>query len=141
MYQPVYAIRIKCPSIIDKIRDWPAKQFYADISDKCFQLEEENRISFEDLVVFISNVLNENELKSYEQMSKQYSTKYDLLLKKEIRGRLSTGKGSRKKKKSIKDEMDRRPSSVISRPSAKEEMDRRTSLMSRPIHEDEVFIE
>ena len=132
---------LDCPNIIDKIIDWPAKQFYADISKKCFQLEEEKRISFEDLVVFIRNVLNENEQKSYEQMSKQYSTKYDLLLKKEIRGRLSTGKGSRKTKKSIKDEMDRRPSSVISRPSAKEEIDRRTSLMSRPIQEDEVFIE
>lgn len=133
---------LECPSTIEKITDWPAKQFYEDISKRCFVMEEENRISFEELVIFLQDVLNEEELKSYDQMSNQYSAKYDLLLNKEIRGRLSTNKGSRKKKKSSsKEEMDRRSSSALPRPLTKEEIDRRTSLDYSPIQENEVFFE
>ena len=137
---------LECPDVIERIKDWPARQFYVDIAKKCFVLEEENRISFEELVIFLSTILNEAELKSYEQMSKKYCAKYDLLLNREVRGRLSTRKGS-KPKSSKREEIDRRPSSSIpsssssklsSQLSSKSDTDRRSSECS-PIKENEVF--
>ena len=137
---------LECPDVIERIKDWPARQYYVDIAKKCFVLEEENRISFEELVIFLSTILNEAELKSYEQMSKKYCAKYDLLLNREVRGRLSTRKGS-KPKSSKREETDRRPSSSIpsssssklsSQMSSKSESDRRSSECS-PIKENEVF--
>ena len=127
---------LECPSLTEKISDWSAKQFYADISKMCFVIEEKDRSSFEEIVIFLNSILNEAELKAYEKMSKQYSAKYDLLLNKEIRGRLSTVKGSIHRP-SKKEEMDRRPSSALPRPSTKAEIDRRLSCS--PIQENEVF--
>ena len=82
--------QLECPDRIKKITNWPASEFYNTIAKKCFVLEEKDRSSFKELVAFIQSVLNEEELKSYEKVSKQRSFKYNLILDEESRGRIRT---------------------------------------------------
>lgn len=89
--------RLQCPDRIQNIKNWPAALFYNSIAEKCFVLEENDRSSFEDIISFIQPMLNEAELKSYEQVSNQRSFRYNLILDEQSRGRIRTKSTSTRK--------------------------------------------
>ena len=88
---------LSCPEMIQNIKKWPAKATYDQIASKCFVREEKDRASFTDLVAFITPILNDQEIKTYKEVSKLYSTKWSLLLDEPTRRRLhSSTKGDRR---------------------------------------------
>ena len=88
---------LSCPEMIQNIKKWPAKATYDQITSKCFVRDEKYRASFTDLVKFITHILNDQEIKTYNEVSKLYSTKWSLLLDEPTRKRLhSSTKGDRR---------------------------------------------
>jgi serine/threonine protein kinase len=79
---------LPCPEEAMKISDWPAEEIYAELSSKCFKIEEEERPSFSDLVKIIESMLNEEEIRNYELSKEHYLEKSKLLLDYETRKRL-----------------------------------------------------
>ena len=80
---------LPCPEIINKIQNWPAKEFYDEVATKCFVIDVNRRSSFTELVEFIKSKLTEKELGCYDAVTNVYLTKNNLLLNAETRRRLA----------------------------------------------------
>ena len=55
---------------------------------KCFVKDENERADFSEIVKMTSSMLNEEELKAYQEIFKIYDTRWNLLLDDEIRDKL-----------------------------------------------------
>ena len=84
-----------CPDYIDKISNWPAKQIYEALAQMCFNLNVENRSSFSDIVSFIKDRLDPDEVTAYEEQTTQYHRKNTLLLNENTKQRLNYKTGRR----------------------------------------------
>ena len=81
-------IFLKCPEKIKNIKSWHAEELYNLIVSKCFVKDENERADFSEIVKMTSSMLNEEELKAYQEIFKIYDTRWNLLLDDEIRDKL-----------------------------------------------------
>ena len=72
--------RLPCPEIIHNIEDWPAASIYDELAEKCFVLQESDRPSFSDIVVFLESKLSEDELKQYKDSAEYFYMRNSILL-------------------------------------------------------------
>ena len=73
------------------MKAWPAEDFYSLVVSKCFVKDDKERADFSKIVKIISSMLKEEEIKSYQEVSKIYDTRWNLLLDDDTRDKLRKG--------------------------------------------------
>ena len=84
-------IFLPCPDKIKNMKAWPAEDFYSLVVSKCFVKDDKERADFSKIVKIISSMLKEEEIKSYQEVSKIYDTRWNLLLDDDTRDKLRKG--------------------------------------------------
>ena len=66
---------LPCPEDVNKIEGWSARQFYHEVTQRCFVPEPENRANFFEIGRIIEGYLSSEESIIYSDIEKDYYTK------------------------------------------------------------------